>query len=268
MNYSYREQLQVLENLILKENSTKRLDCPFCLGKNTFTITNLDGDVLWNCYKASCLSKGTKKGSPSIDSIRNRLNRIPNQLQQRLKNEIPDILSDPLFHPDVVDWLEKNNCLEQLKEKKVKIKYSPKEKRILFFYPGDSGALGRTLIPKLKPKWKAFGDTSGLFITGFGDTVVLVEDCASAVSVSRLPGVIGIALSGTNISSKQKHLLTSYNTIKIALDKDASISAISLLGIIKPFCNGTVVLLDTDLKYLSINELRSKLKENLCNDKN
>ncbi len=258
MNYSYREQLQVLENLIIKENSTKRLDCPFCSGKNTFTITNIDGDVLWNCYKASCLSKGTKQGSPSTNSIRNRLNRIPNQLLNKTKNEIPNILSDPLFHPEVIDWLERNNCLGQLKDKKVKIKYSPLEKRILFFYPGNVGALGRTLIPKLKPKWKAFGDTSGLFITGSGDTVVLVEDCASAVSVSRLSGVIGIALSGTNISSKQKHQLKVYNNIKICLDKDASVKALSLIGIIKPFCNVTVTLLESDLKFLNEEELTIK----------
>lgn len=259
--YNYNEQLQIVNDIILKENDYKRFDCPFCAGKNTFTIANKEGDVLWNCYKAKCNARGIKKGTASNESIRNRLNRIPNTFnKEQLKNSIPEILSDINFHPEVLDWLKINGCLEQALNKSVKIKYSPLEKRILFFYEDDVGAIGRTLIPTLKPKWKVYGDCSGLFVAGKGDLAVVVEDCASAISISRIKGVIGIALAGTSISSKQKHLLTTYNNIIICLDKDASYNAISLMDVLKPFTNVTIELLEKDLKCLNVNELKEKFK--------
>ena len=256
MYYSYSDQISVIEDIYLKENQTKRIDCPFCLGKNTFTISNIDGDTVWNCYKASCFVRGFKKGMPSTNVMKRRIAKEPKIVEQQFKNEIPEILSDPLFHPEVVDWLEKNNCLSSVRENKVNVKYSPKERRILFFYPKNVGATGRTLIKELKPKWKIYGDTSGIFILGEGNTAVVVEDCPSAVSVARLEGIVGIALGGTNITSKQKHLLGSYNNIYFSLDKDISSKSLSLTDLIKPFTNVTIKLLEKDLKRLNIKELQ------------
>lgn len=258
--YNYNEQLEVISNIRLKENDFKRLDCPFCFGKNTFTIANKEGDLVWNCYKAKCSVKGIKRGIPSNESIRNRLNRIPNNLNKNeIKNFIPEILSDVKHHPEVLDWLRNNGCLDAALNKTVNIKYSPLEKRILFFYEGNKGAIGRTLITTLKPKWKVYGDCSGLFIVGKGDQAVVVEDVASAISVARVPNITGIALAGTNISALQKHLLSEFSSIKLALDKDASIKAVSHASMLVPFSSVTTVLLEKDLKCLTLNEIKEKI---------
>ena len=258
--YSYNEQLEIVSDIRLKENDFKRLDCPFCMGKNTFTIANKEGNILWNCYKAQCAIKGIKKGIPSNESIRNRLDRIPSNLNKNeIRNYIPEILSDVRHHPEVLKWLKVNGCLDAALNKTVNIKYSPLEKRILFFYEGNKGATGRTLIPTLKPKWKIYGDCSGLFVVGSGEQAVVVEDVASAISVARLPELTGIALAGTNISSLQKHLLSKFNNIKIALDQDASVKALAHSSRLIPFSNVTILLLNQDLKYLSVDELKEKI---------
>lgn len=257
--YSYNEQLEVVSDIRLKESDYKRLDCPFCYGKNTFTVANKEGNLLWNCYKASCDVRGIKQGIPSNESIRNRLNRIPNILNQnKIKNSIPEILSEVSYHPEVLTWLKQNGCYDAALNKTVNIKYSPLEKRILFFYENMNGAVGRTLIKTLKPKWKVYGDCSGLYTVGSGDLAVVVEDVASAISIARITGVIGVALSGTNISATQKHLLSKYKNIKIALDKDASIKAVSNRDKLIPFSNVTIELLEKDFKYLSDDEIMEK----------
>ena len=45
----------------LSNGQTKRMNCPNCGGHKTFTITNNMGQVLWNCYKASCNVSGSKR---------------------------------------------------------------------------------------------------------------------------------------------------------------------------------------------------------------
>ena len=63
-------------NTILQDNdvpmgSTKRMDCQFCGGKNTFTITNSMGSILFNCYKASCSVSGSRRVPMTVEQIRN-----------------------------------------------------------------------------------------------------------------------------------------------------------------------------------------------------
>ena len=259
MFYSYQEQVSIVKDIRIKEDDSKRIICPFCFGVNTFTVSNKSGDTIWNCYKASCNAKGVYRGVGSAASIRSRLDGTKEE-KPPVRSPIPPILSDIENHKVVMDWLETNNCLSEAIQKKVTVKYSPKERRILFFYPEDIGALGRTLIPGHKPKWKQFGDTSGVFIAGFGESAVIVEDCASAVSVSRLENTVGIAISGTNLSTKQKHQLTKYKKVTIALDKDASRKSRLLVEQLNPFCSVVTKLINTDLKFLTLLELESKMK--------
>ena len=61
MTYSYREQIDVLKKISLAEGERKTLDCPFCGGRRKFSITKLDGMLLWNCFRASCSAKGDQK---------------------------------------------------------------------------------------------------------------------------------------------------------------------------------------------------------------
>lgn len=256
MYYSYQDQVSIVKDIRIKEDESKRIICPFCMGINSFTLSNKDGDIVWNCYRASCTARGVYRGVGSVASLRRRLDKSTEE-SLPIKNPIPSVLSNIENHKFVMDWLQRNNCLSEAIQKKVIIKYSPKERRVLFFYPDEVGALGRTLIPGHLPKWKQFGDTSKVFVAGTGNHAVLVEDCASAVSVSRLENVIGISISGTNLSTKQKQTLQNYNKVTIALDKDAARKSSKLVSQLFPFTKIATTLIDRDLKHLTLKELRN-----------
>jgi 5S rRNA maturation endonuclease (ribonuclease M5) len=112
------------------------------------------------------------------------------------------------------------------------------------------------------PKWKSYGDTTGLFTCGTGDIAVVVEDAASACAISNLEGYVGAALLGTNISPKQKQQLKHYSRVIISLDKDASGKAIKLLSKLTGHVKSvTVVLLEEDLKNLNTQQLEELYDE-------
>lgn len=50
-----------IHNIDLNIGETQRTNCPHCGGYNTFTITNDDGNLIWNCYKLSCNVRGKRK---------------------------------------------------------------------------------------------------------------------------------------------------------------------------------------------------------------
>ena len=47
-----------LNELNVEEGTSKRFDCIFCGKKNTLSVTKKKGKILWNCFSASCKSKG------------------------------------------------------------------------------------------------------------------------------------------------------------------------------------------------------------------
>ena len=51
----------LIDDLGLSDGETRRINCPHCSGFKTFTISILEGVAVWNCYKASCPSKGAAK---------------------------------------------------------------------------------------------------------------------------------------------------------------------------------------------------------------
>ena len=63
----------LIDDLGLSDGETRRINCPHCSGFKTFTISILDGVAVWNCYKASCPSKGAAKQTLSKDAIVNRI---------------------------------------------------------------------------------------------------------------------------------------------------------------------------------------------------
>ena len=78
---------------------------------------------------------------------------------------------------------------------------------------------------------------------------MLVEDVASACSVSSVTGYVGIALLGTNITKSITKTLNKYQKVTLVLDNDASLKAISLARKLNMQCNVRFTRLD--LKYLT-----------------
>ena len=256
--YTYREQLELLKPIRIRDGETKRIDCPFCGGRGTFTLSNKDGRKVWNCYKASCPSSGSVATEMSLDTIKRRLSGTLATATRPL-TAIPSLLSDPRHHDAVIRYLELVGSLEAYEQGLIDIKYAPAENRVLFFFHHKLGAVGRALDGR-KPKWKAYGDVSGLLTVGSGRTAIVVEDAASACSVARLPLCSGCALLGTSVSVIQKAQLRTYSKVIIALDKDASRKAIEMRTKLEGLIDVRIALLDEDLKYLTVDNVIRTLK--------
>ena len=93
---------------------------------------------------------------------------------------------------------------------------------------------------------------------GLGDIAVLVEDTPSACSVSRVEGLVGIALLGTTITSGIKKTLSKYTTKYLVLDKDAALKSIAQSR--KVDKNLKVRLTNVDLKNMSTNQIETLIK--------
>ena len=66
----------IISDLSLVNGETKRMTCPVCNTKNTFTVTNNMGSIMWNCYKASCTVSGGTRTTLSADDIRKSLGSV------------------------------------------------------------------------------------------------------------------------------------------------------------------------------------------------
>lgn len=253
---------QTLKDIHLKDGETKRINCPFCGGKNTFTITRKDGARVWNCYKASCTASGGTGDTRSLDSIKRRLTAPTSLLNGTVRinpEPIPRILSAYDAHSDVIDYLQSVHAYEAVLQGIAGVSYAPKENRVLFWMNHGRGAVGRALDGR-KPKWKVFGDTTGVFTCGQGPTAVVVEDAASACSVGIIPGYTGVALLGTHLDGLKKRQLMSYERIIFCLDNDASKKSISLVRKLEAFVPTTVRFLRDDIKWMPTEKVEEILR--------
>ena len=262
--FNRSEQLEILNKIKIKDNETKRINCPFCGGKYTFTLSKRDGGLVWNCYKASCSTRGGTRVDRSLSSIKDKLSKASVK-EPRRQLPLPAMTSDPRKHPEVMHYLETVHVSAAFLRGDVEVRYDPKEHRVLFYMNNGTGCVGRSLYPNAKPKWKAFGDTSGIFTCGSGSTGVVVEDAASACAVSVLSDTTGVALLGTNISPLQKVQLRSFKRLIISLDKDASKKAIMLLRKLNGFVPTTIKFLQEDAKWLEPVELEGLFDESTRN---
>lgn len=220
-------------------------------------ISNKDGAKIWHCFKASCGVRGSQNIGITLQGLKSRMERSA-PVKMRTGVPLPGHLSDPRLHPEALEYLKSVNSLHALEDGLADIKYSPAMKRVIFMMPYGNGGVGRSLIGE-KPKWKNFGDTSGILQIGTGDTAVVVEDAASAASVARFSICSGCALLGTNISSQQRSQLLHFANVIIALDKDASKKAIKLKSKLEGRVNTRVVFLEDDLKWLTTEQIQNLL---------
>lgn len=256
MTYSFREQAQLVRQIRLSEGEKKTLDCPFCGGSRKFSITKLDGRVLWNCFRASCGAKGSLQGPRSVDAIKSRLEgRTEPVVAAPRTTPLPRITSSILNHPAALDYVIDNNCMDAYNSGYINIRYAPAEKRVLFYTNDGKGAVGRSLVGH-KAKWWTYGDVSGGYQIGTGTTAVIVEDVPSACSAARLEGVVGVPLLGTNATNFS--LNGSYSRKIIILDSDASSKAVSLAKCIGG--SSTIRLTKSDIKHLEQKVILSLLE--------
>ena len=219
---TYKEQLELIKDIPIREGERKIITCPVCGGAKKMSVSKFDGKLLWNCFRASCNTKGIHSGDRGLQAAKNYLSNTTKDVGKYIR-PLPDMLTCIENYSEALTYVKSVNSYEAYQNKFIKIKYAPAEQRVLFFV--GEGAVGR-LIRKGQPKWLTYGDVSQLTPIGTGENLVMVEDVPSACNVASVNNYVGLPLLGTTLTSVTKKLLTKYKNVYLCLDKDASRKAI------------------------------------------
>ena len=246
--------INIINDITLVNGETKRMNCPECGGRNTFTITNNMGSIVWNCYKAGCPVSGGKRTHLTAEDIRKSLGSVAEETHAVKFDKpewvvydnasIQDFCDEWGLHPDMMGLM-----------------YDVKEHRVVFPNRHNGvtvDASGRSLAKRL-PKWKRYGNSSLPYAFGRGKTAVVVEDCISAAIVgatemgsgcSDSDGFVGVAVLGTSLSEGHRQYLSQFSTAIIALDPDALPKTLQIAKELRGHVQNVKVLrLQDDLKY-------------------
>ena len=235
-----------IEDLDLGEGDTVRGDCPDCGGKNTFTANKLGGAVLYNCYKLGCKISGVHTVGMTAADIQARMQEVE-QDKPKPKVEIMEL-------PEYV--VRSGSGLDAFRDKwdlwDQGLMYDLKDKRAVFPIFINNvliDAVGRALAGA-EPKWLRYTGKANYFIAGTGETVVVVEDVISAITVAKL-GFTGMAILGTSLSVAHMEQLGNYSQVIVALDPDAAHKTLRFRQEIEAWTGATTIALrlDDDIKY-------------------
>lgn len=234
----------------LSNGQRKRMDCPNCGGRSTFTISNIDGTYVWNCYKLTCKLSGKERGSMSASDVMSVL---------QAKREKKQDFSLPEYIVRSSEQLTRFADRWGIDESE--LMYDARDNRAVFLVK-DKGSIvdatGRA-ISNGYPKWKRYGKSSVPYTYGKNTNVaVLVEDCISATAVGLLMHCTGVALQGTSLSTDHKQHLLQYNHIVVALDPDAGMKTLDMVKELRAYNQNTYpVRVTDDLKYRNEDDIRN-----------
>jgi len=261
-----------IQDLNIDIDMTRRMDCPNCGGKNTFTVTNSMGNLLWNCYKASCNVGGTQRINLTVEQIKKSKQNVAVKEKTFVLPEYVVKLSEDIFKNPIggLSWKEKiwkDYCLHDIKEDRAVFLIKDSEKGVIV------DAIGAATDKRL-PKWKRYGssrhpfvawNTTGTAGDGGNNSCVLVEDCYSACTVTK-HGITGVALLGTSLLDEHKKFLcNNFDKVVVALDPDALQKTLQIRKELQSWVDKAVVLRITDdLKYEDKTDINN-LKEMIWN---
>ena len=256
-----------IQDLDLQDGQTMRKDCPLCRGINTFTASNLDGKVMWNCYKANCTLRGNTKVNIDVSRIRQRLNKSRLDIDNASDVfEIPEWIV-PTRTNSINDFLIRWNIYD------VEVLCDIKQERAVFPIRNTKtntivGATGRAMNPRSFPKWLKYGNCSVPYIPTIAsesksNVAVVVEDAISACVVSKHfghRGVTGLALLGTSLGEEHVAEIIKYDKVIVALDPDALPKTLAIVKTIRSHMqNINALKLADDLKYANPQDMERLL---------
>ena len=256
---------RLLASLELASGETKRLPCPQCHNPSSFTISNLSGKLVWNCYAASCKLAGAKHLGLSRDDVLQARDLMrPNNDHSK-----PTAWSKPA---SFVEWsrspvgsslIAKYEIEQVLQQGYAEAAYDARTHRLAFMIYQDGilvDAIGRALTKGDTPKWLRFNRSECPLIDDPGSsTVVIVEDAFSACVLATL-GVAGCALMGTHLSPAYLPYLKAYKLAYVCLDKDASKKALYMQLELSTYLTTKVRMLHSDIKDLAQGERRQLIE--------
>ena len=237
-------------DLPLQPNGTMRLDCPLCHRKNTFSVAEKNGQRLYNCFHAQCTAKGRTKLRLTTDNT----NPLPLRVHSPVRAEPSLVFEEPnTFVPisrsdKAFSYIRSVNVSKAYNNGWVDLRFDFKRNRVVYLIKDGNrvvDAVGRSLTDE-KPKWWRYGRSGFPFICGVGHVGIVVEDCASACSVSS--NYTGIALLGTSLLDSYIPILSRYKKLYVALDKDATKKALDIVIKLQDVTTTKMMILNQDLK--------------------
>ena len=262
---------QFVTDLGLKEGDRHRGDCPECRGKNTFTATNILGDIKYNCFKLGCTVGGIHGTDMTAAEIHRRLEEqqiaraYTNIKKEKETMEIPEYV--------VLPKASHTKYQRYIKRWGIAIghtMYDVKDERVVFPIKQDGriiDAVGRAVGKKQHPKWYRYTGEADYYTIGEAKTLLIVEDVVSAiVAFQEIPYVTAMAILGTSLSPKHMEKIGEYDKVIIALDPDAIGKTVEYRREIELWTGNKTVAMNLidDIKYREYEDM-DKLKE-LCNE--
>ena len=258
---------QFVTDLRLKESDRYRGDCPECRGKNTFTATNILGDIKYNCFKLGCTVGGIHGTDMTAAEIHRRLEE--QQLQRAYTNIKKE--KDTMEIPEYVVTPKASHTKYQRYIKRWGIAightmYDVKDERVVFPIKHDGrivDAVGRAVGKKQHPKWYRYTGEADYYTIGEAKTLLIVEDVVSAiVAFQEIPYVTAMAILGTSLSPKHMEKIGEYDKVIIALDPDAIGKTVEYRREIELWTGNKTVAMNLidDIKYREYEDM-DKLKE-------
>ena len=237
--------LSIINDLSLTNGETRRMTCPVCNTKNTFTVTNNMGSIVWNCYKASCTAGGGTRTSMTAQDIRKSLGHVAEETQAVTFDR-------PIWFVRDYNKIASFCNQWQLDAQDLGLLYDVREHRVVFpvVHKGVTvDATGRSLGNRI-PKWKRYGKSVLPYCSGRGKTAVVVEDCISAAVIGDGGVYVGVAVLGTSLSNGHKEYLSQFSTAIVALDPDALPKTLQFAKELRSYVDNVKVLrLTDDIKY-------------------
>ena len=259
---------EYINSLSLSDGQTWRSNCPACGRKNTLTVINDGGSIIYNCYGLGCSATGAVHVGLTAHEIQKRLAKRQDSKAEpeRETMEIPEYVTQAPTGNGKFDEFVQRWGLQG-----IRLMYDVKDQRVVFpiLYKGRLvDAVGRSLTGAT-PKWLRYTGTASVFELTYGTpkgVAVVVEDVISAITVAKhLPGVTGLAILGTSLGSQHIEALDEYDRIVVALDRDAVSKTLEFKRTIESWTGNTTkaLLLQDDIKYMVEDDMMN-LKEAVC----
>ena len=248
-----------VNDLPLQPSGRLRMDCPACGKKNTFSVGEERGQRMWHCFHANCHTSGRTEFRIRKDTPYHPM------LKKITLNEkdgdgsglfvVPDTFVPLSRKPEAETYVRRVGAYDAYREGRADIRYDFRMNRVVYLIKERGrvvDAAGRSLDPNIKPKWWRYGKSGNPFVCGGGRVGIILEDCASACSICNI--LSGIALLGTSLPDSYIPTLRTYDRLVVALDKDATKKALSLVRSLQAIRPTSLVILDKDVKDMSNDE--------------
>ncbi len=247
-----------VESLDFPALTRYRSDCPVCAKKNTFSVTDDGMQRLWYCFHADCNVSGrtgiTLTKEHAARTLRGSQALAPPPSRTNNTYEIPDTFVSLSRSLDAELYVKRVQAYDAYLSGRADIRYDFKRNRAVFLVKDGNkvvDAAGRSIDGR-SPKWYRYGDSKRPFACGVHTCAIVVEDCASACAVSNIAA--GVALLGTNLLSEHVDVLKQYDRVFVALDKDATDKAITMVRALHTHVPTKLMVLRTDLKNMQKDE--------------